>query len=63
MIEELLPILKQLTPVISIITASNIFAFIYIKVKNDNNKIEVMDVSRKLRKIDRINKANKESIF
>lgn len=61
--ETILPIIKQVMPIASIVAISNVGAFIYIKMKNNKDRIEIMDVSRKLKKIDKINKANKESIF
>ena len=52
--ESILPLIKQVMPIVSIVAVSNIGAFVYIKLKNNNNKIEIMDVKSEIRKIKRI---------
>lgn len=58
---EIIPILKQVAPIVSILLVSNIGTLIYFKVKNNSKKVEIMNVRSELRKIRRMEQSEREN--
>lgn len=58
---EVIPILKQIAPIASILLVSNIGTLIYFKVKNNSKKVEIMNVRSELRKIRRMEQSEREN--
>lgn len=58
---EVIPILKQIVPIASILLVSNIGTLVYFKVKNNSKKVEIMNVRSELRKIRRMEQSEREN--
>lgn len=58
---EVIPILKQITPIASILLVSNIGTLVYFKVRNNSKKVEIMNVRSELRKIRRMEQSEREN--
>lgn len=61
MLENILPILKQIYPMASILVISNIGTLVYFKMKNKSKKIEIMNVRSEIRKIRRMEEAERNN--
>lgn len=55
--------MNQILTITGIFLTSNLIAYIVYCTKNNTDKIEIMNVRSRIKKIDRLNKADRESLF
>lgn len=55
--------MQQVLIIAGIFLTSNLIAYISYCTKSNTNKIEIMNVRSRIKKIDKLNKADKESLF
>ena len=55
--------MDQILMITGIVLTSNLIAYIVYCVKSNTDKIEIMNVRSRIKKIHRLNRADKDSLF